>query len=196
MKTINPTTTATMFILIFIIALITNACNPIHSPGKPPRGEKEVKLPCSGKHFMADKKYFRVNSAGESLDQVTSKKKALSNAKGEMAGAINSTMKILGDNFVESTEYNNKEEILEKFVENSRTIISQQLIGTKTVCEMLTKTKAGKYKTYLAIEIPGEAITSAIYDNLKTKEWLKVDYKYEKFKEDFEREMQKFEESN
>jgi len=195
MKTTNSTFKA-MFILIFIIALFTNACNQIHSPGKPPKGEKEVKLPCSGKHFAADKKFFRVNSSGESLDQVTSKKKALSNAKGEMAGAINSTMKILGDNFVESTEFNNKEEILEKFVENSRTIISQQLIGTKTVCEMLTSTKAGKYKTYLAIEIPGEELTSAIYDKLKTKEWLKVDYKYEKFREQFEKEMRKFEESN
>ena len=185
-----------MFALIFALAMALGACNPVHSPGKPPKGEKEVKLPCSGKHFVADKKFFRVNSSGESLDQVTSKKKALSNAKGELAGSINSTMKILGDNFVESTEYNNREEILEKFVENSRTIISQQLIGTKTVCEMLTKTKAGKYKTYLAIEIPGEEVTAAIYDNLKTKEWLKVDYKYEKFREQFDEEMKKFEESN
>jgi len=195
MKTTKSIST-TMFTLIFALAMALGACNQVHSPGKPPKGEKEVKLPCTGKHFAADKKFFRVNSSGESLDQVTSKKKALSNAKGEMAGAINSTMKILGDNFVESTEFNNREEILEKFVENSRTIISQQLIGTKTVCEMLTKTKAGKYKTYLAIEIPGEEITSAIYDKLKTKEWLKVDYKYEKFRDQFEREMEKFEESN
>lgn len=186
----------TMFTLIFALAMVLGACNQVHSPGKPPKGEKEVKLPCSGKHFAADKKFFRVNSSGESLDQVTSKKKALSNAKGELAGSINSTMKILGDNFVESTEFNNREEILEKFVENSRTLISQQLIGTKTVCEMLTKTKAGKYKTYLAIEIPGKEITAAIYDNLKTKEWLKVDYKYEKFRDEFEKEMRRFEESN
>lgn len=186
----------TMFALMFALAMALGACNQVHSPGKPPKGEKEVKLPCSGKHFVADEKYFRVNGSGESLDQVTSKKKALSNAKGELAGSINSTMKILGDNFVESTEFNNREEILEKFVENSRTLISQQLIGTKTVCEMLTKTKAGKYKTYLAIEIPGKEITAAIYDNLKTKEWLKVDYKYEKFRDEFEKEMRRFEESN
>ena len=42
-----------------------------------PETEVEVVIPCSGPDFFTNKKYFRANSIGESLDQVVSKKKAL-----------------------------------------------------------------------------------------------------------------------
>ena len=180
-------------VLLLAATLVLESCKGRHYAGKPPRGERAVKLPCSGKHFQSDKNYFRVNSSGESLDQMTSKKKALSNARSELAGAIHTTVKVLGDNFVESTEFNNREEILEKFIENNRTVIRQELLGTKMVCELLTKTKGGRFKTYIALELPGEELVSNLYDRLQKKEWLKVDYKYEKFKNDFNREMENFE---
>ena len=46
-----------------------------------PSGEKEVVVPCSGPDFFTNNKVFRANSVGESMDQVTSKKKALTNAR-------------------------------------------------------------------------------------------------------------------
>ena len=78
-----------------------------------PKGETEIILPCS--EHKSDKNTFRIYSFGESLDQAVAKKKALSNARADLAGMISVTMKAVGDNYVKSTEVNNVEEVLELF---------------------------------------------------------------------------------
>ena len=79
--------------------------------GKTPKGEQEIIIPCSGVDYFSNDKYFRANAVGESIDQMTSKKKAMSNAKAQMASDIQTTMKVVSDNYVKSSEFNNKEEI-------------------------------------------------------------------------------------
>ncbi len=162
----------------------------------PPAGEVEIIIPCSGSAFFSNKKFFRANAVGESLDQMTSKKKALSNAKAQLAGDIQTTMKVVGDNYVKSSEFNNTEEVLERFEENARTVVNQQLSGIKTICEKLTKTPEGKYKTYIAIELSGDDLVSAYNERLTKDQNLKIDYNYEKFKETFDKEMEKYEREN
>ena len=81
---------------------------------KIPKGETEVVVPCSGPDFFTSNKFFRANSIGESQDQVTSKKKALTNARNELAQAIQTTVKTVTDNYVNSREMNNREEVEER----------------------------------------------------------------------------------
>src|SRR3954463_14213944 len=81
----------------------------------PPKGETEVVVPCSGPDFFTTAKFFRANSIGESQDQVTSKKKGLTNARAELAASIQTTVKAVTDNYVNSREMNNKEQVEERF---------------------------------------------------------------------------------
>lgn len=156
---------------------------------KTPKGEVERVLPCS--EFKSDKKYFRVYSFGESMDMNVAKKKAMSNAKAELAGLISTTMKVVGDNYVKSVEVNNVEEVLERFEENARVVIDQEISGLKVVCDHLTQvTATGKYKYYVALELSGEKIVKRYYKALSKNDKLLVDYNYEKFKETFEKEME------
>jgi hypothetical protein len=157
----------------------------------PPKGEVEIIIPCSGPDYFSTKKHFRANAVGESLDQMTSKKKAVAEAKALLAGDISTTMKIVGDNYVNSREYNNKEEVLERFEQNSRTVVDQKLNGVRTICEKLVRTADGKYKTYIAIELSGDEMVSAYNERLTKDEMIRIDYDYEKFKETFEKEMDK-----
>ena len=159
----------------------------------PPEGEVLVNTYCSGPEYFSNNEYFRANAIGESMDQMTSKKKALSNAKAELAGAINTTIKATIDNYVNSREFNNKEELEERFEGLTREVINQQLSGTKTICEKQTKTPEGNYKTYLAIELSGSDLANSFNESLSKDERLKIDYDYEKFKETFEAEMSKLE---
>jgi len=156
-----------------------------------PATEKEVLVPCSGKEFFTDTKYFRANSSGESQDQVTSKKKALTNARNELAQAINTTVKTVTDAYVNSRELNNKEEVEERFESLNREVVDQTLSGTRVICEKLVQTKASTYKTYIAIELSADELVSKYQERLSKDERLKIDYDYEKFKETFEKEMQK-----
>ncbi len=158
---------------------------------KVPTGETEVVVPCSGPEYFTTAKFFRANSIGESQDQVTSKKKALTNARNELAQAINTTVKTVTDNYVNSREMNNKEEVEERFESLNREVVDQTLSGIVTKCEKLMKTKEGTYKTYVAIELSAEELVSKYNERLSKDDRLKIDYDYEKFKETFDKEMEK-----
>ena len=157
-----------------------------------PKGEVEIVLPCS--EFKSDKKYFRSYSFGESTDANVAKKKALSNAREELAGQISSTMKVVGDNYVKSSEFNNVEEVLERFEQNSRTVINERLSGIKPVCDKLMMvTATQKYKYYVALELSGDDLVDDYYKTLSNDQSLRIDYNYEKFKQTFNEEMEKME---
>ena len=158
----------------------------------PPQGEVEVSVPCS--EFKSDDQYFRVSAVGESMDMVTAKKKAMSNAKAELAGMISSTLKVVGDNYVKSSEYNNQEEVLERFEEMARVVVNQKLNGIVPVCDRVTQVQSTKnYKYYLALELSGNELANDYYNSLTKEESLKIDYNYERFKKTFDEEMKKLE---
>ena len=157
-----------------------------------PKGEVEIVLPCS--EFKSDKKYFRSYSFGESTDANVAKKKALSNAREELAAQISSTMKVVGDNYVKSSEFNNVEEVLERFEQNSRTVINERLSGIKPVCDKLMMvTATQKYKYYVALELSGDDLVDDYYKTLSNDQSLRIYYNYEKFKQTFNEEMEKME---
>ena len=159
---------------------------------KPPTGETEVKVLCSGPEFFTDEKNFRANNLGESMDQATAKKKALSNARADMASAINTQVKSVIDNYVNSREMNNKEEIAERFEGLTREVVDQKLTGTRTICEKMMKVEgSGNYKCYVAIELSAQDLLAAYNERLSKDDKLKIDYDYEKFKETFDKEMEK-----
>jgi hypothetical protein len=158
-----------------------------------PADEVLVNVYCSGDEYFSNGKYFRANAVGESMDQSTSKKKAMSNAKADLASALQTTIKGTIDNYVNSTEVNNVEQLEERFEGLTREVINQDLVGTKTICEKVTKTSTGNYKTYIAIELSGDEMVSKMNERISKDEILKVDYDYEKFKKTFEEEMKKLE---
>lgn len=156
-----------------------------------PKGEIIINEYCSGTEYKSTKESFRSTATGESMDRETAKKKARSNAMSEMGKTISSTMKIVGDNYVSSTEVNNKEEVTESFNEMARTVVDQELRGCIEICEKLTQRPDGTYVSYVALELSGNTIVDAYQSGLSKNDKLKADYNYEKFKETFDKEMDK-----
>jgi hypothetical protein len=156
-----------------------------------PKGEVIINEYCAGDQFKSTKEAFRSTATGESMDRETAKKKARSNAMSEMGKTISATMKIVGDNYVNSTEVNNKEEVTESFNEMARTVVDQELRGCIEICEKLTQRPDGTYVSYVALELSGNTIADAYQSGLSKNEKLKADYNYEKFKETFDKEMEK-----
>lgn len=159
--------------------------------GPKPAGEVIINEYCSGDSYKSTKDAFRSTATGESMDRETAKKKARSNAMSEMAKTIGATMKIVGDNYVNSTEVNNKEEVTETFNEMARTVVDQELRGCIEICEKLTQRQDGIFVSYVALELSGNTIADAYQSGLSKNDKIKADYNYEKFKETFEKEMEK-----
>ena len=156
-----------------------------------PDGEVLINEYCATEEFFSNDEFFRANGLGESMDQATAKKKAFSNARADLASAVNTTIKGTIDNYVNSREFNNKEEVEERFEGLTREVIDQELKGTKTICQKAVKvTGTGNYKYYVAIELSGQDLLSSMNERLGSDERLKIDYDYEKFKETFDKEME------
>lgn len=156
-----------------------------------PPSEVEVIVPCSGSQYFTSEAVFRSNSIGESADQVISKKKALTNARAELAASIQTTVKTVTDNYVNAREFNNKEEVEERFETLNREVVNKELSGLAVICEKQTRTSEGRYKTYIAIELSADQLVSAYNERLSNDDRLKIDYDYEKFKNTFNEEMKK-----
>jgi len=189
-------TFTTIFVLLFIAGLsggLLTSCKSSKPASVKDQGETELVIPCAGTEFMTDNEHLRASAIGESMDQMTSKKKALSEARAIMAAELQTTVKGVTDNYVKSGEFNNKEELLERFESLNREVVKQELTGTKTICEKMTQTKSGNYKTYIAIELAGNELLSSLNNRISNDEMLKIDYNYEKFKKTFEEEMNKME---
>ncbi|NVK26940.1 MAG: hypothetical protein HWE14_02785 [Flavobacteriia bacterium] len=158
--------------------------------------EVVINIPCSGPDYFTDDEAFRSNAFGESIDMMTAKRKAMSNAKAQLAGDIESVMKLVGDNYVMSRELNNREEVLERFEENARTVVNQTLRGIRQICEVNTRVKQDGdqdlYRYYVAIELSAENLAQSYYQSLSDDEVVKIDYNYERFKETFEEEMENY----
>jgi hypothetical protein len=177
-------------VAVAIAAALIGGCKG-SKKDKMPSGETEVVVPCSGPGFFTDNKVFRSNSIGESMDQVTSKKKALTNARNDLAQAIQTTVKTVTDNYTNSTSKDKKEDLEQKFESLNREVVDQSLQGIRTICEKLVVTKDGNYKTYVAIELSADDLVKQYNSRLSADDKLKVDYDYEKFKDTFNKEMDK-----
>lgn len=183
--------------LILGIGVTFTSCKKKPIEKSPPVGEVTILEKCTGQQYFSDKNTFRATATGESMDRETAKKKARSNANAELAKTIKVTMKIVGDNYVNSSEFNNREEVTETFNEMSRTVVDQELQGAMKICDELTQnTATGNYIAYIAIELSGTKLADSYNDKLSKDERIKAEYNYEKFKETFEEEMRKLEEQN
>lgn len=183
----------TLLMLVAVMTIFGTACKKKKKVAETPKptGEVLINEYCTGEQYQSTKDAFRSTATGESMDRETAKKKARSNAQSELAKTISSTMKIVGDNYVNSTEFNNKEEVTETFQEMARTVVDQELRGAVEICEKLTQRENGTFVSYVALELSGSKIADAYNSGLSQNEKLKADYNYEKFKDTFEKEMEK-----
>ena len=181
------------YILFLSVLILLYACNVSKNLSNQALIENKVGHIglCSGPDFFTSKNYFRANSVGESLDMVISKKKALTNARAEIAASVKILVESVVDNYVKSSELNNLEQVEEHFEGLNREVIKQELIGIKTICEELTKTTEGKFKTYIAIELSAQKLVDKFHERIMKDDLLMIDYDYEKFKDTFEKEMGK-----
>ncbi len=151
--------------------------------------EVKITMYCSGPEFQTSAKAFRFSSIGISMDQMTSKNKALSEARAGLAAEIQTKVKRVMDNYVNSREHQNKEDLEKHYEGRGLEVVNQTLNGAHTICEQMTKTKDGTFRTYICMELGGPELLGSLNNRLSKDEMLKVDYDYEKFKKTFEEEM-------
>lgn len=180
----------TLFILLITI-ILGGSCNRKQIV-EFPLGEILIYEYCTGNEFRSNETHFRVTATGQSISRETSKKIARANAEDKLARTINAVIKSVTDNYVNSTKFNNREEVSEVFNNLSRTVIDQTLTGAIVICEHITRNESGAYITYISLETAVDPIITNYDSTLSKTEVIKAQYNYERFKETFEAEMLNF----
>lgn len=158
MKTLN------LFMLIGIGSLIMVGCksNPFG---------KKVKEPFSGSSYESNNRFFRGTGKGTSSKDNIAWSKADMNAKVELAGQVNTTMKQVTDQYFSDKSNESAGEALERFESLARQSMNTQIsnlikIGEKKYFD------GEKYTVFMAYEIKKRAMLKFM------KKQAKLDAKY------------------
>lgn len=100
------------------------------------------------------------------MDMNVAKRKAMANARLELASSIETTVRGVTDNYVNSTTANADEQVESRYESLTREVVNQELRGIRVICERYTRTPEGNYKAYVAIEMSDEDLVESYYQRL------------------------------
>lgn len=153
-------------------------------------GAIEISVPFSTAEYQSNKENFRAKSSGNSPDMTTSKKIALQNAKSEMAGLIQSTIKKVTEQYTNQRQVSDAQEFSNKFEELSREVTNQQLVDVRIIGEKIFKETNNTFTYWVAIEANKQAVMNGIDKGIGANKKLEQDYDKKKFEEIFNKEME------
>jgi hypothetical protein len=168
----------TLALLVGVIGFSVTNCGP-----KLPKGQKVVELPCFQDKYTSSRKDYITSGRGISVDQVTSRKKAMMSAKSEIASLIRSNIRSLTDDYSVSRSVGNKEEFKSRFETITSESVNEMLSDIKVACQELAFDKnAGQYNTYIALSISKDQTAQQVMKKLSSQEKKDLDLDYEKFR--------------
>jgi hypothetical protein len=190
MKTITKSIAA--LVAVAAVTSITPACKSKKgTPIEKQTGAVEISVPFSTKEYQSDKENFRAKASGNSMDLTTSKKIALQNAKSEMAGLIQSTVKKVTEQYTNQRQVSSTQEFSNKFEEMVREVTNQELVDVRIIGEKILKETNNTYTYWVAIEANKQVVMNGIDKGISKNAKLQQDYDKKKFEEIFNQEMDK-----
>lgn len=171
-----------------VVALTFSGCG---SSKPTSQGDVEVEMPCHGTDFMTDKDYFRASAVGLATDMSMAKMKAMSEVRGALAATAEATVRQTIDDYSKAYQLAENAADSRRIEGMTRTSVNKKMTGMRTVCEKMMKTKDGKYRFYVCVELPVRDVYESVTNNIKNDDKLRLDFDYEKFKKTFDEEISK-----
>jgi len=177
-------------LMIFaLIALLATGCKSQKQLAQKTtdQGERIIKQYCPTEQYPSTDALIRARGIGESMDMVMSGKVASANTLENLSKKISVSVKGVIDNYNVRRQKQLNEDVEKRFEGMTRQVINSQITGYHTVCDKVTKTKDNKYVTYLVYELPIDNVLKPVYNKISKDNELKVDYDYQKFKQEFDK---------
>ena len=181
------------FYLIGLTVLFFASCSSSKKVAETtPTGEtrKEMKIPCE-EYNENTKDAFRATASASSPNHQFAKDKAMGLARNALAQKIEISVQSLFDNYANQYDVNNEQEFKEKTQAITRQVTDQVLNGLNAICQKDFTLSSGKYEVWIALEMPIENVGKSIYDKVSDDEKIRLDYDYEKFKDELQKEIEK-----
>lgn len=139
-------------ITIFVASAILASC------ASGPLGQK-VKEPFRGSAYESNNRFFRGTGKGvSSLDNIA-RGKADIDAKAQLAGQVNTTMKQVADQYLGQTQNENAADVADKFQSLVRQVMNTEVADLRKIGEQkYYNEKTKEYTVFLAYEIKKNAM--------------------------------------
>lgn len=146
------------YILLWAVLLGITAC-------KSNQTLTEVKTPFKGNAYESNNRWFRATGSGESMNQETSKDKAMLTAKQRLAAAIQTQIKQVSENYKgERMVGEDLGDFNERFQQLTREVMNQVLVDVRVVEE---KTYMAMHNHHYITWVAMEARKRDVYKRLK-----------------------------
>jgi hypothetical protein len=128
------------------------------SCGSMPFGKK-VREPFQGNAYESNNRFWRASGKGESSQDNIARGKADIDAKSQLAGQVNTTMKQVADQYLGQTENENAADVADKFQSLVRQVMNTDLADLRKVGEeKYYNEKEKSYTVFIAYEIKKNAM--------------------------------------
>lgn len=135
-----------------LIGLAAAACSPSHLG-------KKVYEPFQGSAFESNNRFFRSTGKGESSQDNIARGKADIEAKAQLAGQVNTTLKEVSDQYLGQTENAEAADVADKFQSLVRETMNTNLADLRKIGEKkYFDDKDNKYTVFIAYEIKKNAM--------------------------------------
>lgn len=182
------------YILISVLTLLLVSCggskNVIQEKPTSIANTVEIVTPCSGEKFSSNKRFFRGSASAVSRDENTARRKAVIAANLNLAGDIQSFTGNLSEEYTNEVQINDAITFQEEFESFTESRVKQEVSNAKTICDRLLRDKTtGFYTAYVTREVGVDNYFSKLTEEISQDEKLKLEYKKEKFKEAYEKSL-------
>lgn len=120
---------------------------------------KKVKEPFQGNAYESNNRFFRGTGKGESSQDNIARGKADSEAKAQLAGQVNTTMKQVADQYLGQTQNANAANVEDKFQSLVRQVMNTSVADLRKMGEQkYFNKKTNTYTVFIAYEIKKNAM--------------------------------------
>jgi hypothetical protein len=118
-----------------------------------------VKEPFRGNAYESNNRWFRATGKGESSQDNIARAKADIEAKAQLAGQVNTTMKQVADQYLGQTENAEAADVADKFQSLVRQVMNTDIADLRKIGEQkYFNKKENKYTVFMAYEIKKNAM--------------------------------------
>lgn len=147
---------------LLFIGLIAGACSSSHLG-------KKVHEPFQGDAFESNNRFFRSTGKGESSADNIARGKADIEAKAQLAGQVNTTLKQVTDQYLGQTENADAADVADKFQSLVREVMNTEIADLRKIGEKkYFDDKHNKYTVFIAYEIKKNATFRYMKKQAKT----------------------------
>ena len=152
--------------------------------------EQEVVVPCSEYYSTAE--IIRALGIGEDYDQQMANELARVAALEELASQVNTSVQAIVSNYKKAMRINLTRESKQRMEGMTLTAVEQstgyRIACRKTTSYVLNGEKL--FKHYMVVEVAKDELLEPIYEGIQEDEELQLDMDYQKFAEEFDKNLQ------